>query len=193
MVKLFYCNIVDCCRKYWNVLLFVHSKKFNHGFTLIELLIVVALFAIAAVGGSGMFISLIRNNEKSTSVVSLKREGETVLTAISRELYWGKNIEKANPNQCDGVTTFKTVQFVNVDDVLVTVICDEAAKQVTFRRGIGSDVSLINPANISGLSNCEMTCTESLGRYNFQFSFDLSNAGASETFSMNTTLRNSQL
>lgn len=175
----------------------VKLKRLEYGFTLIELLIVITLFALVAAGGSGMFISLIRNNQKSQTLLSLKREGDTAITAINREVTWAKGVSiPANASDCVEGESYSSITFQNVDDVDVTVSCtegDSGAGSIILSKN-SNNTNLINSDLGFDIKDCNLKCYSNLGRYSVGLSFTLANPSGSESqaFSMNTTMRNSQ-
>lgn len=79
------------------------------GFTLIEILVVVGIFAIIAVIGSGSFFSLLRGSTKSRSASTVKQNGDYALGVMERMIRNARYLEENSGGLiCDsGMTEIK--------------------------------------------------------------------------------------
>jgi prepilin-type N-terminal cleavage/methylation domain-containing protein len=172
----------------------MHSR----GFTLIELLIVVALFGILAVAGTGMFLSLVGNNRKTEAVLDLGRKGSSIIELVQRQWAFGKDIV-SDLNLCSAQT--RRVTILTVDDRYFDFRCKSVEPSFIITREADSLSELTGAAeNIMidsetdyRVSNCSMVCTDTGGRHAINLTFTLTNkfSGEEEIFNIYSSLRNS--
>ncbi|HUV43035.1 MAG TPA: type II secretion system protein [Patescibacteria group bacterium] len=120
------------------------------GFTLIEILVVVSLFGIIAVIGSGSFFSLLRGSTKSKTVSAVKQNGDYALGVMERMIRNARYLEEnSNEQTCElGMTRIK---IKNPDGGSTEFSCDS------------STISSNSGELISGgltLSSCAFDCRE---------------------------------
>jgi len=174
----------------------------NGGFTLIELLIVVALFAGAIAGGTGMFLSLVKNNRKTEKLLEVKRAGDGIIFDFEREVKWAKDV--ADPASCPAPgtdTAINEVEILNVDDESVSYNCEvntgDDEDYIWKQVGSGDIYPLLNSNLGYQISSCDFYCYTNNGRHSVKFVFELEspsslNETVKQEFSANVVLRNSQ-
>lgn len=92
--------------------------KQKNGFTLIELLIVVVLSALLILSAVSLFFTSIVGNEKTSSAILVKQNGDYAITQISRLIRGARSATCVGSNALtlvgnDGGTTLLTAQHIS--------------------------------------------------------------------------------
>lgn len=79
----------------------------KNGFTLIEVLVVIGIFGILAVIGTGMFFSILKGSTKTRVLAEVKQNGNYAISVMGRMIRNAKEIES-----CPG----SSIRIVNPDE-----------------------------------------------------------------------------
>jgi prepilin-type N-terminal cleavage/methylation domain-containing protein len=130
------------------------KNKQSTGFTLLEVLISIGVFAaISSIIVTVLFISF-RASKKSEVVVSLKQNGDSVLSQIVKSIRYAQSLD--NPVSCTTPVTRSSITITSIlDNAQTTFSCPVGAAT-----SISSNSAALLDSSIVAVSACSFTCSQ---------------------------------
>jgi type II secretory pathway pseudopilin PulG len=124
------------------------------GFTLLEVLISIGVFvAVGSIIITVLFTSF-RATKKSEVLVSLKQNGDSVLSQIVRNIRYAQSLD--NPPACVAPVTQSSITITSLSDNAQTTFSCPAGAATSIS---SNSASLLDTSTIT-VSGCSFTCTQ---------------------------------
>ncbi len=134
------------------------NSKLKTGFTLIELMVVVSVLVIAGGIALGTLFSALRGATKSQSVTSVRQNGNSAISQMTKMLrdakrFEGVSIDGTNYVTSCAVSGYKAIKITNFDNGITTFKCDTSTIS-------SNSASLLDTSSVT-LASCQFTCNQS--------------------------------
>lgn len=162
----------------------------SKGFTLIEILVVIGMFAMVIGGSTTLLMMILRNNQKTETILSIRQEGGSAVSVINRKLTGALEVIGAD-TICNGspqaTITLKEKSHSENSTVETTIVCIPGTLSI-------DDQNLISTGPNLSIQNCSLSCYKNnRGTYSFDLELVLKNpndSSSEDTFTTCAVMRN---
>lgn len=169
-------------------------KRKDAGFTLIEILIVACLLGMSIAGSTGILTMILRNNQKTEGVLSVRQEGDNVISKINRIIAESINMPYFD-TECSALEP-KIITIQKSDKSIVEIACTKLNDEdVNYENVMLGTAALIDRSgkNLT-IQSCAFSCYKNkYGSFSVDFNLSLADASnMTREFSITTVMRNTK-